>query len=324
MSSSVNTGGQQIGWKYSTPLKAEYLNTFISGLTSPGLVTRPKITTQIVSGNGQVTISPFSMYIEPSDEHVTYVDENGNKPIRTLVKITTTVDVSLTVTTETVAIGFDFSFTNNQMPQSQWYGSFNALTPSQAAEFDGVIIATVMSYITPNENRIYMTRTSGADISDALLREEGFDPNCWLSLVSPRRISESVGGTGYLNQLEVRKHNDLFEGYMCGHGGCVNLSNLKYNIPVNASTDPNGTRAVSMPNKFCLFSLNTSGLSLSDSGATLPINNIAGGIISVVDASQCIGGAYATAFANNLRIYPCEKEDVNVYLDSGTKTLYIR
>lgn len=324
MASSVNTGGQQIGWKYSTPLQAEYLNTFIAGLTSPGLVTRPKFTCQTVSGNGQISISPFSMYIEPDDETSTYVDENGKYPIKSLVKITTTTNVSLTVTKSVIAIGFDFSFTNNKIAQSQWYGSFTPLTINNIDSFKGLIIGTVFNSTSSLGNITYMIRTNGADISDSLLREEGFDPLCWLSLVSPRRISETNGGTGYLNQLEVRCHNDSYDGYMCGHEGCVKLSDLRYTIPSEEIYDKNGTRATQMPNKYCLFNLNTSGLSLSDSGDSFPITNISGGIIAVVNASYCITGAYSTAFANNLRISPCKREDLNVYLNESEESMYIK
>ena len=86
--SSVNQGGQYIGWKYSTPLKADELNTFHAGMCNPGLLTRPFFQLGSATVNSiEINIHPFAMLIVPYDKYNTYQDESGNKPILRLVKL---------------------------------------------------------------------------------------------------------------------------------------------------------------------------------------------------------------------------------------------
>ena len=334
MSSTVNIGGQQIGWKYSTPLQAEYLDTFISGITNPGLVTRPNMTAVATGDVGTVTIKPFSLFIEPNDKiNESPYDENNKRVIKYLIKVTTTVSVSLEIGTETVAIGFDFQFAKDSIPQSQWYGTFKALSMSEAETYEGIIIATVCNVVrSDNQERIFSVRTNGADISDVLLREEGFDPHCWLSVVSPRRMSVEKGGTGLLNRLELRTHNELYEGYINGYAGCLYQDNLHYDFTGNTDTDK--IRGIEIPGIYNVFSHNTEGLSLSDytdvkPTSANPLLHTSGSPCAVVDCSdirQIVGStpgfSWNTAFVNRVKIKPCVKENVNIYIDDNI--MYIK
>ena len=320
--STTNIGEQVIVWKYTTPLRADYLNKLIAGVTTPGLITRPKLTVTTASGTGSITINPFSLYIEPHDKKADFEDENGNHPIVNLVKVYVTKATTLIVNESAVALGFTYSFSNTDgTDQPLWYGDFVVLTASDIAEFDGVIIATIQHYKdTTSGITYYSARTSGADISDALLREEGWDPNCWVSLVSPRRMNVENGGTGYLNQLEVRSHNDQFAHYISGHAGCDMHRDLRYTFPnTDVNFDPTGERALKLPARYCAFNVNSEGFNLSDSSDTLPIEHVHGGILTVVDA-QCSMAPVdnQTAFANNLNIKPNNQEKINCFFSEGT------
>ena len=318
---SVNQGGQNIGWKYSTPLKADYLNTFIAGMTTPGLVTRPGMEPVSQGNTATVTIHPFSMFVIPIDKM-----KSGSGESDVLVKVTTTNDVVLNIDSNVVAIGFDFTFAKEGQPQSQWYGSFEPLTMGQlAAEpYKGLIDATVLNYTSGGSTKYFLS-SQGADISDCLLLEEGWNPCCWLSLVSPRRMmTGGAGGTGYLNQLEVRCHNDAYDGYICGHDGFKELANLRYTVPSNPETDPNGIRGIDLPGKYNLFKITSEGFSLCNYGNSLPIKPADGGVFAMMDAKSNKEGDLALAFVNNVKLHPVSKEDVNLWYDSTEETLYIR
>lgn len=344
--SSVNTGGQVIGWKYSTPLKADELNTFHAGMCNPGLLTRPYFQQGNATVNSvDINIYPFAMLVVPYDKYNTYQDENGNKPILRLVKITTTSLLPLTVASNDVAIGFRYSFVNDEtkIAQPQWYGEFITLDfdalqtfkhdPDNNGNPQGIIIATVQTY--RNENQMFYSITSsGADISDALLRDEGWDPNCWLSVRHPFRLTNSQDA---YNILEVRKHNDVYESYMNGNSGLVRLSaaNMVYELdktlePFEGSdVNKNGTRGF-MPYNWCCFSLQSGGFRLSDHSNTSPlqspIEHTHGGIFAVVDATNTnygnIGaagmGGDSKSFTNTLKIIPVQKEDINIYYNDNT------
>lgn len=307
---SINNGSQRIGWKFSTPLQASYLDTFLAGFTNPGLFIRPKFSTLGSGRTATLSIPPFSLLIEPADMRNTEADENGKHPVRSIVKVTTNATVQLTIGQSTMAIGFAYTFADDLNTKTQWYGDFVALTTENIDEFEGIIIATVQSY-EKNGVVYYSVTTSGADISDALLIKEGWDPNCWLSMISPRRHNHGV-----MNKLEVRQHNDLFSGYMSGHNGIVELSNLQYEIVTESPYEyPNGN----MPNSFNFFNLTSTGFNLCDGGNTLPIERPHGGIFALVDAynvNPSTGGGLMSNFINQLKIKPVMKEQANFYYDS--------
>ena len=317
--STVNEGEQTIVWKYTTPLRAEYLDKLIAGVTSPGLISRPKCTVATASGTGSVTINPFQLFIEPHDKKASFVDERGKAPIINLVKVYVEKPVTRVVNTSTTAIGFTYSFSNAGIDQPIWYGDFVTLTASDIDEFDGVIIATVQHYLDSATGvTYYSVTTSGADISDALLVEEGWNPHCWVSLISPRRINIESGGTGCYNQLEVRSHNNQFSHYFSGHVGLDKLSNLRWNFPIDVNFDPDGQRATKLPARYCAFNVESDGFTLSDSSDTLPIERVHGGILAVADAQDTLSGNPETAFANRVDIKPNEQEKVNCFFHEGT------
>ena len=330
MSSNVDIGKQNIGWKFSTPLQADYLNSFLAGITNPGLLTRPHFQLGTPTSAGiDVTISPFSLLMVPNDKFITeYVDENNKHPILKVVKLTTTVNSPITISQSDIAIGFEYSFTTNGTnAQAQWYGEFVPLDSTEIDSFlhdengnpKGIIIATVQYY--NNEGKgYYSISTNGADISDALLREEGWNPNCWVSLVHPSRTV-----SGRYNKLEVRKHNNHYSGYMNGNLGCVRLAdNLYYNFDrtIFPAINEHGERGF-MPYNYTLFSLQTKGFYDSDASDTMPIEKTHGGVFAIVDASNVNPpskgmGNNNTFFSNKLKISPVQKEDINIYYNNNT------
>ena len=312
--STVNVGSQKIGWKFSTPLQADYLNTFMSGLTSPGLTIRPKMT---VVGNdvaATVTINAFSLFIVPSDN-----DVNGS--YNRMVKITLEGASNVQINKNCIAIGFQYRFKPAESPsgQSQWYGEFVAISdPSQANTFKGVIVATVIYNTT---SRTYSLSTNGADISDCLLVEEGWNPNCWLSLISPRRFT---GDNRLYNRLELRKHNDVWEGCVNGRAGCVKFDKanpLRWPFPTNEN-DPDGTKGAAIPNIYVLFKFTSLGLSDCEKGDAWPIAGTSGGVIAYGDKSPILQNA--NMCANYYDVKPVKSEDVNVWYDSSQKTIFIK
>lgn len=330
--SVVDVGQQRIGWKFSTPLQADYLNTFLAGFSNPGLLTRPKIDVVLSNLGADITIHGFSILIVPTDKKAVIVDENGKTPIQRLVKITTTADVLLSITKETVAIGLTYSFTNNMITQSQWYADIVVLDASKIETFDGIIIATSQSFTNPTTGKTsFSVTTSGADISDALLLEEGWNPHKWLSLIHPKRAKwtytkDGVTITNYMfNRLEIRNHNDSYKGYMNGIAGLVEHNSCVYNMDTNIdpSTNPEGIRGF-MPGNINGFKLQTLGFGIAETGSELPLTKTSGGIFAMVDATNVNNIGDYNSFANKLKIYPVFEEDLNCYFDNDTKTLNIR
>lgn len=326
--SIANIGGQRIGWKFSTELKAEYLSSFLSGFSNPGLLTRPQIDVSTGTSVPQVTIHPFSILIEPTDL---------KKDLGVMTKITFTLNTDLQINNAVVAIGVTYSFRNGLAEQSEWYAEFHTLTESEVLEFEGIIIATVQTF-KPGAIDFFSVTTSGADISDALLKSEGWDPNCWLSLVSPRRAIN-----GRLNVLEVRKHNERFSGYISGTAGVLrlNVNDVYYiiNTRENPVSNPNGIRGY-MPHNYNIFRLQSDGFHICEEGMdgnippsiTNPITKQPGGVFALVDATgvnnpndvQGATGSDSQSFANQLVILPVKQEDLNMYYDGDDDTFFIR
>lgn len=321
----VQLGGQLIGWKYSTPLKADYLNTIISGLSGPGLLTRPA-TEVVASNNGaSVTIYPFSMLVYPTDKISSDVDENGDYLHPRMAKITTETTIDLTIFQETIAIGFVYSFKdeNSPTPQSAWYGEAVALTGDSISSFEGIIILTCQNYTNSSGGTVYSVSTSGADISDALLMHEGWNPRCWMSLVHPSR-SKYNNISGYYNRFEIRSHNNLYNGYINGNSGTVLFEDVDDLTTIINSEDASDITG-NMPYNYNTFKFQSAGFKAAESGDELPIEQTSGGIFAIVDATK---QKYAAehpdlsnpqdAFTNKLKIYPVEKEDINVYYYDDT------
>lgn len=317
---TANSGSQRIGWKFSTPLQADYLNTFIAGFSSPGLLTRPKMTPQRTSSGADVTIEPFSLLIPPEDTiSPNIIDENREIIYQKLVKVTTTTNIKLSIFRETIALGFEYSFSTPEgSTQSQWYGEVKALSPSDISDFKGVIIATCQNY-TSDSGIFYSVKSNGADISDFLLIKEGWNPRKWLSVISPRRVTDGV----YYNRLEVRTHNNSYSGYINGNSGLNLQQNLIYtmNTEIHEIVNPNGIRGF-MPKNYNGLRLQSAGFSIAECSDVLPIEKTSGGIFALVDASINNQKLDASSFTNNLKISPVEQEDINIYFDNNT--LFIR
>lgn len=321
---TANQGLQRIGWKFSTPLQADYLNTFIAGFSTPGLITRPFIDKKTSSGGAEIVIGPFSLLINPSDTVSDKTDADNNKLAQKMVKITTTNDISISISENTIALGFDYTFSDpgTASTQSQWYGEVKALSENNFSgedAFKGIIIATCQKFENATGMKFYSVTTNGADISDLLLMKEGWNPNKWLSVISPRR-AVTQGGP-YYNKLEVRSHNDSYLGYMNGNSGLVELSNLTYSMETNPSINPDGTRGF-MPKNYNAFKLQSAGFDIAECSDTLPIEKTSGGIFALVDASIVNAGNDKDSFTNNLKIKPVQQEDINIYYDDNT--LFIR
>lgn len=326
---TIDQGTQKIGWKYSTPLQADYLNTFISGLHFPGLVTRPSFRTTSTTSGCDIEIGPFSVLIYPSDRIGSSTDENGKQIYQRLVKITMTNTITKSITRQTFALGLTYSFTHGGYTQSQWYADVIPLNTQQDIEtFEGLIIATCQNVELPDHSIKYSVTTNGADISDALLMSEGWDPKKWLSLVHPKRSNTTETPTEYgkYNRLEVRSHNSLYSGYMAGVAGLVSQGDFTYSLPVDSEHPEwgDGTKGV-MPNIYNAFKIQSNGFALSDSSHDLPIENPSGGIFALVTATNTVESTefpYDTSFTNKLTINPVEQEDLNIYVIDNT--LYIK
>ena len=321
----VQIGGQLIGWKYSTPLKADHLNTIISGLSGPGLLTRP-MTEVIASNNGaSVTIHPFSLLVYPTDKISADTDEDGNLLCPRMAKITTETTIDLTIFQETIAIGFTYSFKdeNSPTPQSAWYGEAVALTGDSIGNFKGIIILTCQNYVNASGSTVYSVSTSGADISDALLLKEGWNPRRWLSLVHPIR-SKYNGVSGFYNRFEIRSHNDLYKGYINGNSGTVYFEN-ESDLTTIINSDDDEDITGNLPYNYTTFKFQSAGFNRAEGSDELPIERTSGGIFAIVDATK---QKYAAehpsdsnpqdAFTNKLKIYPVEEEDINVYYYDDT------
>lgn len=312
--STNNIGGQDITWKYSTPLKADYLNILMNKVSSEGLCVRPKFSVLSSGTSVSVTIFPFSMVVHPYDDVSVSVDENGEPFTAKMVKVNLNSQVTVAIDSTHIALGFDYSFRNNGVATSQWYGDIRALTledvigsaASGKEPYKGIIIGTIIHYTTSTGSLEHSVSTMGADISDLLLTEEGWDCKRWVSLISPRRFNLSHSE---YDELELRCHNELYSGYMNGHMGTVFHENLRVQLP---STGTIGS-------KFTLVKHNTEGFSFAQSGDELPIPHTDGGVLAVYEEIG-IGPGSAYFTSNGSRIRPCRTEEINLFVIENEET----
>lgn len=308
----TNTGTQIITWKYSTPLTSETLNYALGGFSNEGLFERPTVSLGGITaqGSSSVTISNVSLLITPTD----YITVDGVKPV---TRVVTRTAFTLTITRETVAIGFTYSYKKNSVTQAQWFGEFQPLTLSDIKnDFKGIIILTVQN----NSGNVYSVTSNGADLSDALLIREGYNPNKWVSLISPRRITDFNDG---YNKLELRSHNDEYVGYFNGHLGFMKINKPKFDM-----TDTHG-----------VFDKKYNLLKLSDDKSEIVIANSSDNIDFMEDGEKIhtdgeilclligndpdIGSTEnSNKLSNTVTIKPVENEHVSIYYED--ETLYIR
>lgn len=367
--SSNNSGNQQITWKYYTPLQGDYLNNILGGIATPGLLSRPNF--MLDTGNQSISVGPFTCLLIPNDDNNkvsgapdntgnTYVSGNRNYPVK-LIKVTVTSSSGTDpqpIANNTIAIGISFSFNAGANSPRNWYASIDCLTTSDIADYKGIIIGTVQRISRNGDTDIgWSVTTSGADISNILLQEEGWNPRCWLSLISPRRAETDSEGKIIYNQFEVRGTNDdsltdslrygcnnSYGGYLAGSNGIIKGSaeNTRYKLPLTIPTEErnlNGVRGF-MDNDFTLFAFNTNrGLFASQghNGTTFDPSvfiNVDGGILGytnaqkqniIKNASSEQQFAGSLGFTNKVLIKPIQMESQIVsYYDAETETLYIK
>ena len=342
-----NQGDQKIGWKWSTPLNSDYLRTFLSNITTHGLLTRPKFDISITQSGATVVVGPFTALLIPPDGK-TGIDENGNTFYQEAVKITFGGTKTIGVAKTDVAIALHYSIAEpGKVAAPNWYADINVLDTNAINDStkynpnSDIIIGTIQFYETESSGSSITKcsiTTNGADISDALLYEEGWDPRCWLSVVHPIRAN-NVGGKIVYNCLEVRTHNKRYGGYMTGNSGVVYLGGpehpLRYNLDPTIGPDNENAERGCMPFNYNCFSLQSRGFELSDGGILISdLINVHGGIFAIVDATgqnfnptaSSSNPAHATddtAFTNKLIISPVRQEDINIYYNDDTQTLVI-
>ena len=314
-------GNQYIGWKYYTPLKADYINTFMGQVITPGLVTRPRVSVSIpdADSSGVITfqIHPFTAYVEPEDA-ATWTDENNKTCNSRLVKVTMSeVSDMHSAGRDTVAIGMTYSLINTETGANRtWYAVFYSLTAADIPTFKGIIIATIQNLEYPLQDQTtdppgfpehyhYNISTSGADISNVLLEKEGWNPDCWLSLISPRRAfaNGQYDGNAY-NKFELRHYNDALDYTITGRNGMYNLTNKYVETliihPQNENRerfiDPTGFRGF-MENNITVVCLNTKedngtvpGIQTQGAESFSAMKNLSGGIkggvVAYIDATE--------------------------------------
>lgn len=367
--STNNSGNQQITWKYYTPLQGDYLNNILGGMATPGLLSRPNF--MIDTSNQSVTVGPFTCLLIPNDSNNkvngapdntgnTYISSNREYPVR-LVKVTVTSSSGTDpqpIANNTVAIGISFSFNAGTNSPRNWYASIDCLVSSDIPSYKGIIIGTVQRISRNGDTDIgWSITTSGADISNILLQEEGWDPKCWLSLISPRRAETDNDGKIIYNQFEVRGTdydsltdslrfgcNNAYTGYLAGSNGIIKGSaeNTRYKLPTEIPTEDrnlNGVRGF-MDNDFTLFGFNTDKGLFTSQGHNGDVFdpsvfiNIDGGIIAytnaqkqniIKNASSEQSFAGSLGFINKVLIKPIRMEGQNLsYYDADTETLYIK
>lgn len=313
MGSNKNIGGQQISWKYSTPLKGEYLSSMFGGISEPGLLSRPNITVSPLQNKiANVEISRYSLFIEPYDKETNVVDGiYGNKYISNLVHIDFTTNYTFNIYDTTVAIGFRFSFKSqpDEVESQDWYGEYVALDSASVRNFKGVIIASVIYF---SNNNSWIVSTNGADLTESLISKEGQNPNFWLSPKSPRRIwASSTPNYGF----EIRSHNNLWKGYYSGPDF--------YKYFESATIDLNSNPLCNFDQ--CIVRFTGNGLSCIQQNVDVSINSqtngaeILGNIMFVIKGYNLVSNK---CYSINSKIYPVINYNINNYERGGT--LYYR
>lgn len=317
----MNLGNNaQVTWKYQTPLVSSSLNFMLYGFSGPGLCSYPKIT---VSTN-EVTVGPFSLICQ--------LYGSDDKKCNKMVKVATTLENRIAITTNTVAIGFEY--THND--QSSNYGEIKALDAEDASNYKGVIIASVYW-----NNGISYATSEGADISDYLLKEQGWDCNKWVSLISPRRRSDDK------LYLELRNHNNLWGApvsidpsateaitkndglqFTVGPAGLYQWNPTKSKIEISFNGQLIDNKLINNPYTPIRQTENEFGLieNLSDyddnynSFPTSEIEYMEGGIISIYSKPNLTN--VNNIFESQKLLYPVYQRQTNMYLKEGI--LYFR
>ena len=142
--------GQQIIWKYETPLEGKYLATFGYGALKPGLVAPIRAR---FSAN-TLYISPFQVFLEPTNPTAEGL----------MVKVFQTVEVSIEITNpNSLAVGITYEWTRDSSVEAQ----FEVLTSYEAArDYTGIILC-MFDYATKT------IRTQAADFTSVYWLQQG-------------------------------------------------------------------------------------------------------------------------------------------------------
>ena len=184
MASDVTDNNGEVVWKYQTPLKAKYLNTLISGMTSPGLLSRPSFSGDVTNGIANLTIGPFTALVPFSNTSTGASSDN-----RRAIKVTTDQNLEISCPVETAVLNnpiglglkyiFDETGGENKASLVWIYSNNTTLSNVTKASSIGklgttstIIIGNVL--IPENRTRIYVS-SYGADVSNSLLIDEGWD-----------------------------------------------------------------------------------------------------------------------------------------------------
>ncbi|MBP5422716.1 MAG: hypothetical protein J6Y78_09780 [Paludibacteraceae bacterium] len=200
MASDVTDNNGEVVWKYQTPLKAKYLNTLISGMTSPGLLSRPNFSGEVTNGIANLTIGPFTALVPFSNTSTGASSDN-----RRAIKVTTDQNLEISCPVETgvldnpIGLGLKYVFdeTGGENKASLVWIYSNNTTLSNVTKVSDIgelgttstiVIGNVL--IPENRTRIYVS-SYGADVSNSLLIDEGWDLD---NMVMP------IGVRGFANQ----------------------------------------------------------------------------------------------------------------------------
>ena len=252
-----NVGNQIIGWKFRTPLKAEYLNKFMSGDVTPGLITRPPDTGTTISGgesgqpmSGTLTIQPFMVAVNINEEKGTNaIDYNDDWIRNSIVKINFTNAVSVTVQENHVAIGIEYTFQSSGSGSGQNvenYAEVKGYTLEELKANNPVIIYTLWQGKISGNSYIFAT-TAGATLSSMLLYREGWCYGYYVDIYSPYQaaldaypndgVTADVAWTTYKNCINrlvlrsIRNSNNNYQGYCSGSG----ISSRKLINPIKSN-----------------------------------------------------------------------------------------
>ena len=189
-------------FKFQTPLRAKVLNTLISDIATEGLLTRPSLRVD-GANQGQIYIGKFGAIVRPVSK------VNGVIMDQSAVKVTTTEETILSWVVPSAtdytyyrdspcAVGLMYEF---EEANATGVPMLTLLYPNEVyddgddkmkiGDFKGVIVCTIQ-HKRNNDTFLTCLSTYGADISSSLMAQDGWNPNWFLSPVSPREYDFTI------------------------------------------------------------------------------------------------------------------------------------
>lgn len=231
-----NLGNQTVGWRYRTPLNSDGLNTFMSGLVTPGLMTRPADV--MGTENTSIDVPPFMVAVNDENQ----IDQNhrfGGNINPTVIKISIADTYALKVSREHVVVAIRYSRIVGGVI-TQAYAELVGLKAEEITA-DTVVVYRIFwkNNGEGNAPTAYLT-TRGATISNVLLYREGWCNGWFLDMCPPY---SALNGTAYdystANKLVIRNvFNQLanFNGYVSGNDP-KQIESTSYNKKLVVKTD---------------------------------------------------------------------------------------